>query len=911
VADVDADGVSDLVVGAPNSNGPSGSRAGAGAAYVLFGGSAFMHSRSLATADVTIYGAEAGYHLASAISHGTVRRQLQDDLLLLAPGASAAGDIDVVYGHPRSLMPSTIDLAAGADRVLRGDASGPAITSVVTVEITGEGAEDVVAGVPNASNGTAADAGLLYAVYSPTLKISAPATALTVTQGSTATVALSMRNTGTLSVAWGARSNSPWLALSPTTGTASAVAPGPLTLTIAPGALAPGVYHGALTYASVSPHLVWADIATVDLTVTSGTPTDPAPTNPFGVPDSPDEGSPNGVPTPTGTDVTVVPISDFLVRFTNVTVAGRTTVTVTSSTGSQLPLGAGVRYGDWFYKVSTTAQFAGPVTVAVAYRDFAPQSQGAIRLHGSKDISAWTDLSRHVIWGSNARLGDTFYVALSKPTITSLSYAPSPVSAGSTVRVTATANGSGGVLAYRFWRRDGATWSIVQDYSPSNSYSWVTVPADAGSHSVSVWVRRADSTADYESWSALDLPVSAAQPLRVTGIAPSESIPAPAGRALTFTASSAGGIGPISYQFWRLDQGAWTMVQGYSPSSVYTWTTTASDVGAHSLSVWAKSANSTASFDAWLASSFNITPPAPLVVKSVSSSSPLPTPAGTTITFTAQTSGGVGPLQYKFWRLDGNTWSMVQDYGPNASYTWATGGGDTGTHQLSVWVRNAGSTAAYDAYVASGFIAITAPPSAQLLSLTTNVPLPVQAGSWITWTALARSTGGPIEYKFFRYDASTGWSVAQNWGPANAYTWPTAAADFGTHAISVWARRVGSTASYESYLVTGYFTITGPSAVAMKTVTGSVPLPAAAGTTIRWTATAKGGYGPLQYRFFLFNGATGTWSIVQDYSSANTLQWTTTAADAGTHQVSVWVKQPSSTAPYDSWMATPAFVIKP
>ena len=57
--------------------------------------------------------------------------------------------------------------------------------------------------------------------------------------------------------------------------------------------------------------------------------------------------------------MTVVPLRDFLVRFTNVTQAGRTMVDVQPSSAGQ----AGVRPTPWIYTVRTTAVFSGPVTV--------------------------------------------------------------------------------------------------------------------------------------------------------------------------------------------------------------------------------------------------------------------------------------------------------------------------------------------------------------------------------------------------------------------------------------------------------------------------------------------------------------------------------------------------------------------
>ena len=86
--------------------------------------------------------------------------------------------------------------------------------------------------------------------------------------------------------------------------------------------------------------------------------------NPFGVPDPPDEGSPSGVTTLTGTNVQVLPVWNVLVTFSNVTSSGMTTVNPIASTRST---SGGRAWNPWEFRVSTTAKISGPITVAIAY----------------------------------------------------------------------------------------------------------------------------------------------------------------------------------------------------------------------------------------------------------------------------------------------------------------------------------------------------------------------------------------------------------------------------------------------------------------------------------------------------------------------------------------------------------------
>ena len=52
----------------------------------------------------------------------------------------------------------------------------------------------------------------------------------------------------------------------------------------------------------------------------------------------------------------------------------------------------------------------------------------------------------------------------------------------------------------------------------------------------------------------------------------------------------------------------------------------------------------------------------------------------------------------------------------------------------------------------------------------------------------------------------------------------------------------------------------------------SVPQPA--GTTITWTATPRGGIGPYEYKWLLYNGSE--WDVVKNWSGSNTLSQTVT-----------------------------------
>jgi hypothetical protein len=66
-----------------------------------------------------------------------------------------------------------------------------------------------------------------------------------------------------------------------------------------------------------------------------------------------------------------------------------------------------------------------------------------------------------------------------------------------------------------------------------------------------------------------------------------------------------------------------------------------------------------------------------------------------------------------------------------------------------------------------------------------------------------------------------------------------------------------------------------------------VSVPQAAGTTITWTATPRGGIGPYQYKWLLYNGSE--WDVVKNWSGSNIFRWTPAFGNPR-YRVSVWVR---------------------
>jgi hypothetical protein len=264
-----------------------------------------------------------------------------------------------------------------------------------------------------------------------------------------------------------------------------------------------------------------------------------------------------------------------------------------------------------------------------------------------------------------------------------------------------------------------------------------------------------------------------------------------------------------------------------------------------------------------------------------------PAAPATTVTWTGSATGCPNP-RFRFWELDpGSRWSMVQDYSATTTYTWhAPGLG--GSYRFEVDVRDASSSAAYDAVAASTYTLQAS--SCANATLAVAPPTPGGTGVAVTMTGGSSSCPNP-RYRFWVKDPGSRWSMVQDYSPATTHLWTQTGAA-GTYALEVDVRDAAETTAYDTVANLSY--VAAGCGAATLSPSPTAPQPHGTQVTLTGGATCLG---TPTYRFWV-RAPGGSWRIVRDYSTSSSFAWT--PASAGTYSLEVDVRDQGATASYET-----------
>jgi putative pyrroloquinoline-quinone binding quinoprotein len=386
---------------------------------------------------------------------------------------------------------------------------------------------------------------------------------------------------------------------------------------------------------------------------------------------------------------------------------------------------------------------------------------------------------------------------------------------------------------------------------------------------------------------------------------------APSGSALTGTTVvlSAAASGPActspQYRFWiRPAAGSWSMVQDYSSTSTYNWTSTTT-AGGYYLGVHARELGSTAAFESLTSIPYTLISRACTSV-AASAAPPSPSLPGTAVTFTGAASGCPSPL-YQFWILTpgSSTWAVAQAYSATATFNWTTTGLPSGLYRFSVWARDTSSTGTScnslgcnDAFVPINY-SLTSTACSGLTG--SAAPASPQApGTAITFTGVASGCGGTPLYQFWMLaPGSSTWTSVQAYSTSATFNWTTTGLVGGLYHFGIWVRDTSSTGTMcdslgckDAFVALNY-TLTSTPCTSV-TASAAPPSPSAAGTSVTFTGNASGCPNPL-YEFWILPPGSTTWTVARAYSATASFVWSTAGPlPAGLYHFGIWARDASS-----------------
>jgi uncharacterized protein YkwD len=369
--------------------------------------------------------------------------------------------------------------------------------------------------------------------------------------------------------------------------------------------------------------------------------------------------------------------------------------------------------------------------------------------------------------------------------------------AGSTVAFTASSTVCTSPQ-YEYWVQmlDGS-WVMKHAFSGSPTWGWDTTGLMPGTYTVHAWANQAgDQTANLEAVGSSTVTLTGCSS---AGLSPATATK-PLGSIVAFTASSSGCPNPV-YEYWvQKPDGTWSMQRAFSSDPTWSWNTAGLATGTYTVHVWANQAGAyTGALEVVGSSTIALGVCSSATLSPATASQP----AGSTVAFTASSSGCASP-QYEYWAqyLDGN-WYMKRAFSATATWGWDTTGLMPGVYTVHAWANQAGDQTANLEAVGSSTVTLTGCTSGSLS------PSSGSAAVGTTVTLNATSSGCPNpQYEFWLEYPDGSWHMMQGFGVGASWHWNTTGFAKGTYTIHAWANEQGAYTGAFEVFGAGTYTLT-------------------------------------------------------------------------------------------------------
>jgi hypothetical protein len=415
---------------------------------------------------------------------------------------------------------------------------------------------------------------------------------------------------------------------------------------------------------------------------------------------------------------------------------------------------------------------------------------------------AFTDPGHALVGGNGGTILEDAAVPLACDSTSLSPGVASPQAVGVTVTFTAVSTGCSSPEYKFFLQAPGGAWIAKTTYG-GPTWDLNTSGLAAGVYGVGVWARQSGSSAGYESYFLATYTLTVTR-CTATSLTPSATPPQSPGTPVTFNATAVGCPSP-QFRFLVLAPGgSWTVKRDYG-SGAWAWDTTGLAPGIYQVGVWARQPGSPSSYDAYGITTFTLGSGNCISAGMTPNLSPPQVP-GATVDFTATSNACTSP-QYQFRLLPpGGAWTVKRPFGPSATWSWKTTGYAQGTYQYGVWVKQAGSSTAYDAYFVGTFQLAAPSANCTSASISAMPASPQNAGALITFTASSTGCGTAPRYEFWEQAPGGLWRVVRPYGPTTTVAWDTTTAGRHLYRFGVWVKDAGSPNGYDSYAQTSFQT---------------------------------------------------------------------------------------------------------